>query len=324
MSERANLIDEISQAQRLISSHVRETYLLHSQFYSELTGANVYLKCENLQITGSFKLRGALNKCLSLTRAQRKHGIVAASTGNHGKAVAYANKIANSGSESRCTIFAPKDADPIKLKSIRDFGANVHLAGDDCLESELLAKQFASENCQTYVSPYNDFKVVAGQGTIGFEICNQLDQIDAVIGSMGGGGMLSGIGSFVKDKFPSCEIIGCSPENSNVMIQSLSAGKLLDLPSQETLSDGTAGGVEPGAITFELCQKMITQTISVSELEIAKCLVQFVNNHSMLIEGAAAVAVAALLRIQNHLQGKNVVVVLCGANISAQRLASII
>ena len=203
-------------------------------------------------------------------------------------------------------------------------GAEVRLAGSDCIEAELAAREFAGQEKCCYISPYNDPLVVAGQGTIGLEICNQLEQVDAVIGSMGGGGMIGGIASFVKSRFRDCQIIGCSPENSNVMIQSLAAGKLLDLQSDETLSDGTAGGVEAGSITFELCQQFVSETVSVSESEIADCLVQFIDHEGMLIEGAAAVAIAALLREQSQLANKNVVVVLCGGNIGAKRLATVL
>ncbi len=323
MPECLSLVAEISRAHERIAPFIRETYLQFSPFYSELTGASVYFKCENLQLTGSFKLRGALNKYLSLTSSERQRGVVAASTGNHGKAVAYASRVANPESQCPCMIFAPTDADPLKLKAIRKMGADVQLSGFDCVEAESNAREFSANHSQTYISPYNDSDVIAGQGTIGLEICKQLERVDAVIGSVGGGGMLGGIASFVRDQFPDCKIIGCSPENSNVMIQSLAKGRLLDLPSTETLSDGTAGGVEAGSITFEVCQQHITHPVSVTETEIADCLVEFIDRQGMLIEGAAAVAIAALLRSSQQLAGKNVVVVLCGANISTQRLKSI-
>ena len=315
-----NLADEIAIAYKRIAPFIHETYLQHSAFYSELTGANVYFKCENLQRTGSFKLRGATNKYLSLAPEQQKRGVVAASTGNHGKAVAYAAKQL----KGTCTIFAPENADAIKLAAIKSLGAVVRQAGSDCIEAEAAARAFAEqENC-VYISPYNDPLVIAGQGTTGLEICNQLEQVDAVIASVGGGGMIGGIASYVKSRFPNCQIVGCSPENSNVMIQSLAAGKLLDLPSEDTLSDGTAGGVEPGSVTFELCRQFITKTVSVTESEIANSLVEFINHEGMLIEGAAAVSIAALKREQKKLANKNVVVVLCGANIGTKRLSAVL
>lgn len=312
-----NLRDEIQSARQRIAPFIRQTRLQHSTFYSELTGAEVYFKCENLQVTGSFKIRGALNKYLSLTPQEQQMRVVAASTGNHGKAVAHAANQLNSA----CTIFSPTNASSAKLDAIRSLGAEIRLAGSDCIESESAARQFAVDESCTYISPYNDPSVVSGQGTIGLELCEQIDGIDAVFASMGGGGLISGIASGVQDRYPNCQIVGCSPENSNVMMQSLAAGKLLDVPSTETLSDGTAGGIENDSITFDLCQQFVNETIAVSEAEIRDELIRFIDVHGMLIEGAAAVAIAALVKASADYTGKRVVVVLCGANISAQQLA---
>lgn len=311
-------LKEIETASERISGFIRKTYLQHSVFYSALTGANVYFKCENLQRTGSFKLRGATNKILSLSADEQRKGVVGASTGNHGKAIAHA--VGRLG--GTCTIFAPGNADESKLEAIRILGAEVIIAGTDSVEAEVAARKFSEEHSRVNISPYNDPDVVAGQGTIGIEICEQLDQVDAVFASVGGGGLIGGIASSVKHQFPNCQIVGCAPINSNVMFQSLAAGKILDAPSTETLSDGTAGGIEQDAITFELC-KQITTYVSVSESEIAHSLVQFIDSHGMLIEGAAAVPIAGLLRIRKELVGKNVVVVLCGANISVKKLAEV-
>ncbi len=314
------LAADIEEAYDRIGSFVRATYLQHSEHYSSLTGANVFFKCENLQFTGSFKLRGATSKYLSLTLQEQQSGVVSASTGNHGKAVAYIAKQMNGA----CTIFAPENSEATKLAAIERLGAKIVLAGTDCVEAELAAREFSISRGCVYISPYNDPLVVAGQGTVGLEICNQLDQVNAVIASVGGGGLIAGIAGFVKSRFPNCEIVGCSPKNSNVMFQSLDAGKLLDAPSLETLSDGTAGGIEQGSITFGLCQRLITQTVSVSESEIAESLIEFTNHHGMLIEGAAAVAIAALLKLKHDFVGKNVVVVLCGSGISAERFAAVV
>ena len=310
---------EIATARQRISNITRCTELRQSLFYSQLTGANVYLKCENLQATGSFKLRGAANKFLSLTDAQRRL-VVAASTGNHGKAVA--TVASQFGSE--CKIFAPVDAKSSKLDAIRRIGAEVVVVGDDCLQSEQEARNFSAEHAATYLSPYNDPDVVAGQGTIGLELCEQLQKIDAVFASVGGGGMLGGLAAAIKPQIPDCEFIACSPENSCVMVRSMEAGRLLDLPSEETLSDGTAGGLELDSITFGLCEQLITRSVLVSESEIAAALRQFIDAHSMLIEGAAAVAIAGLLQQPGAYRDKNVVIVLCGGNIGTDTLAKIL
>lgn len=308
---------EIAKARERITSVIQKTPLYYSDFFSQLTGVNVYLKAENLQVTGSFKSRGASNKYLTIPETERDL-IVTASTGNHGKAVAYIT----SRFKTRCKIFAPYNSKTVKLDAIRRMGADVELSGDDCVQTEQNARAFAMNQGVAYVSPYNDPAVVAGQGTIGHELCEQLDTIDAVFASVGGGGMLGGTAAAVQSIHPDCEFVACSPENSCVLIKSLESGRLLDLPSDETLSDGTAGGVEADSITFELCQKLIREHILVSEAEIAAAMKQFIDTHNMLIEGAAAVPIAALLKNPGAFQGKNVVVILCGANISFDTLAN--
>jgi threonine dehydratase len=175
-----------------------------------------------------------------------------------------------------------------------------------------------------FISPYNDPRIVGGQGTIGVELERQLERIDVVFASLGGGGLVSGVAGYLKSLRPNVEIVGCSPENSQVMIQSVRAGKILDLPSQPTLSDGTAGGVEPGAITFELCRALVDDYVTVTEDEIKESLRLFVRTEHMLLEGAAAVAVAAYLKTRERFAGKSVVIVICGANIDLETLKSVL
>lgn len=313
------LPQEIERASRRIVDVVKNTRLLHSPFYSHLSGANVYFKCEHEQVTGSFKIRGATNRFLKLPDDQREL-VVAASTGNHGKAVA---KVAKQFG-ANCRIFAPTNALPAKLDGIKMHGAQIVLSGDDCVQAEYSARQFALEQGAAYLSPYNDPDVVAGQGTIGLELCEQLGNIDAIFGAVGGGGMLGGIASMVRSKQPNCEIVACAPEKSCVMIRSLERGQLFDFPSEDTWSDGTAGGVEKDAITFELCQRMFQQTSLVTEAEIAGSFCQFHEAHQMLIEGSAAVPIASFLKMRENYQGKNVVIVLCGGNIGSGKLAEIL
>jgi len=307
-------------AERRIRSHIRETFLEHSPYLSGLGEANVYCKLENLQHTGSFKVRGALNKVLSLSDEQSGQGVVAASTGNHGVAVAFTlRKLRAPG-----MIFVPENAVQSKVEAIRALGAEVRTFGRDPAETEIHARKYAAENGRTYVSPYNDPEVIGGQGTIGVELERQLVRTDAVFASLGGGGLISGIAGYLKSIQPRVEIIGCSPENSQVMIQSVEAGEILDLPSLPTLSDGTAGGVEPGAITFDLCRELVDDYVVVTEDEIADALRCFLRTHHMPIEGAAAVAVASYLKMRHRFIGKNVVIVICGANISLNVLREIL
>lgn len=312
--------DEIQQAERRIRPFIRTTYLDYSHHYSQLGGAHVYVKLENLQHTGSFKLRGALNKVLSLSEAERANGIITASTGNHGAAVSYAlQQVGAAG-----TVFVPENAAPTKIDNIGRWGGTVQFYGDDGEVAERHARQVAAEQGQVYISPYNDWQVAAGQGTIGLELCQQMAPIDAVFVALGGGGLISGIGCAVKERYPEAQMIACSPEHSQVMIQSLQAGKILDLPSLPTLSDGTAGGVESGSITFELCQQFIGQTVTVTEAEITAELKTFMSTHHQMIEGAAAVALAAYVKLKEQFAGQNVAIIICGGNISLDLLTNVL
>lgn len=315
-----NITKEIQAAEERIRPHIRETILDYSPYYSSLTDANVYFKLENLQYTGSFKVRGAMNKVLSLTPAERDRGVVTASTGNHGAATAFSlGKFGATG-----IVFVPQGASSGKVQAIERLGAEVCYHGDDGAVTEAHARQYARDNRLTYVSPYNDPQVIGGQGTIAVELAKQLDQIDMVYVALGGGGLISGIAGYLKSIHPDVKIIGCSPANSQVMIESVKAGQILDLPSLPTLSDGTAGGVEPDSITFDLCCDLVDDYETVTESEIKESLRQYLQVHHMLIEGSAAVALAGCLKQSDRMAGKNVVVILCGANISLETLKGIL
>ena len=315
-----DIAEEVLSANKRIKSRIRQTALEGSPFLSQRGSANVYCKLENLQHTGSFKVRGAMNKLLSVPSKTLKRGVVTASTGNHGAAVAYsAHELQTTG-----IIFVVEGADSTKVQMIESLGGDVRYHGSDCAETEAHARRFAADNEKVYVSPYNDPQVVGGQGTVGVELTDQLDRIDALFVSVGGGGLISGIASHLKPLHPHLQIIGCSPENSQVMIQSVKAGRILDLPSRPTLSDGTAGGIEPGAITFDLCRELVDEFVTVTEDEIVRSLRLFLENQHMLIEGAAAVAIASYLKMCDRFKDSNVVIVICGANISPATLKTIL
>lgn len=315
-----DIAGEVISAEKVIRPYIRETYLEYSSFYSRMTGAEVYFKLENLQHTGSFKLRGAMNKLLSLTAEEKGRGVVTASTGNHGAAFAFGLSIIKGNG----VVFVPENASPSKVAAIERLGAEVRHSGSDSSETEAHARHYAEKNKMTHLPPYNDVKVIGGQGTIAFELTSQLDQIDAVYVALGGGGMISGIAGYLKSKNPAVEIIGCSPENSQVMIQSVKAGRILDLPSLPTLSDGTAGGVEPGSMTLGFCREFVDDYMTVTESEIEESLREFIQAQHMLIEGSAAVAVAAFKKQADRLAGKNVVVIICGGNISIEILKTVL
>ena len=303
-----------------IAPHIRETPLDRSSFFSDLTGANVFLKLENLQFTGSFKLRGAFNKLFSLTPKQRAAGCVAASSGNHGAAVAFAM----SKLDTKGVIFVPEGTSTTKVDAIKRAGGDVRFFGTDGLDTETHAREYAVEKGMCYLSPYNDEDVVAGQGTCGVEIAKQLPRVDAIFIAVGGGGLISGVGSFLKSVNPTMSVIACQPAASAVMTESVKAGEILELPSQPTLSDGTAGGIEADAITFDLCRAVTDDYVVVSEDQIAEAMRQFIDAHHMLPEGAAGVALAGLRLRADSYKGKNVVVIICGGNISRETLKEVI
>lgn len=310
----------VNEAVERIRPYVRQTILDPSTYYSRRTGADVYFKCENLQHTGSFKVRGALNKILSLSAAERAQGIVTASTGNHGAACAFAMQQVGAGG----IVFVPETAVQTKLAAIRRLGAEIRTFGTNSAETEKHARAFAAARDMTYVSPYNDPFIIGGQGTIAVELLQQLPDLDAVFVAVGGGRLIGGVASYLKSVKPEIQIIGCSPVNSQVMAQSVAAGELLDLPSLPTLSDGTAGGVEAGSITFPLCRNFVDQYISVTEAKIATSLRDFMDAQHMLIEGSAAVSIAAFLKVADQLKRLRIAIVLCGANISMDTLQQVL
>jgi len=318
--DRARLPADIVLAANRISSHIRETPLDYSPFFSEETGCEVWLKLENLQHTGSFKLRGAFNKLLSLTPEQRKTGCVAASSGNHGAAIAYAmKKLGVTG-----VIFVPEQTSSAKVDAIKRFGGDVRFFGTDGLDTEEHARQYSDENSMAYLSPYNDEHVIGGQGTCGVEISRQISDVDAVFVAVGGGGLISGIGAYLKSVNLAVEVVSCQPVASMVMTESVKAGSLLDLSSEPTLSDGTAGGIEESAITFDICRDIVDRYVVVSEEEIAEGMRQFIDSHHQLPEGAAGVAIAGFLQVASDFAGKTVVIVICGGNISRETLKRVI
>ena len=211
-----------------------------------------------------------------------------------------------------------------KLQLIRGFGVEIQEYGTDNAETELYARDFAERRSMTYISPYNDREVIGGQGTIGLELERQLSGIDAVFLALGGGGLISGVAGYLKGVFPEIEIIGCSPVNSMVMIESVRAGKILDIPSLPTLSDGTAGGLEPGSVTFDLCRRYVDDFMAVTEDEIRENMVSFIKRRNMLIEGAAAVPIASYLKMKDRFKGKKIVIVICGGNVSEDILEKIL
>ena len=272
----------------------------------------VFLKLEHLQRTGSFKFRGASNKVAMLTPSESAAGVVTASNGNHGLGVAAAAQTRGIHAE----VFVSSQVAPAKARRIEAFGATIHMAGDDPLSAELAARRAAESSGRVFISPYNDLDVMAGQGTIGVELHFQVPEVEAVFVAVGGGGLIGGIGSYFKAVSPQTEIVGCWPENSPVMWECMRAGSVVEVAERPTLSESTAGGLEPGSVTLEVCRRVIDRPVLVSEAEILAAMRLMLETEHWLIEGAAGVAVAAYLKDASRYQGKRVGIVLCGRNLS--------
>ena len=296
-----------------------ETPLEPSPLLSALAGADVYVKLENLQPTGSFKVRGALNKLYSLTPDERRAGVVTASTGNHGAAVAYGLGLLHIPG----IIFVPSGAAASKVDNIRRLGGEVRFFGDEGGATETHARAYAAERGMTYVSPYNDWDVVGGQGTIGAEIARQLPGVEAVVASLGGGGLIGGIAGYLKALKPGLTVVAASARNSKAMMESVRVGRVVETVHLPTLSDGTAGGIEHGTVTFELCREMVDEFVDVDEEAIALGMRLFFESHRATVEGAAGVAIAGLLAAKGRLAGRKVAVVICGANTDPASLVEV-
>lgn len=312
---------KVLKAEKRIRSYIRETPLEYSPFLSHTAGCHVYLKLENLQLTGSFKYRGAVNKILSLSQAELEKGIVTSSSGNHGAAFTYAAKKLG----CKGTLYLPETISPAKLEPIKLYGADdIVFYGTDVVETETFARRRAEEEGAVYISAYNDPEIIGGQGTIAVELMRQMEKIDALFVPIGGGGLASGMAGYLKAVCPDIKITGCQPEHSPVMYESVKAGRIIEMASKPTLADGSAGGIEPGSITFDLCRACIDDYVSVSETQIAEAIKLTLQKDYMLIEGAAALTVASFLKTKEQFKGKQVALVISGKKIALDTLKKIL
>jgi threonine dehydratase len=316
----AEVVREVALADERIRPYIRHTPLERSHALSRASGADVYLKLEALQVTGSFKARGALNKLLALSPAERAAGVVTASTGNHALAMAHA--LGTLGIEGE--IFLPASVSPAKLDALESRGARLRLLAEDPGLVEVLARRAAEDSGRVYVSPYNDPQVIGGQGTVALEIRRELGSPDAVFVPVGGGGLVAGMAADLAAHAPGTEVVGCQPDASPVLVESIKAGRLLELPSAPSLSDATLGLLEPDSITFPLCRDLVARWVVVEEAAIRAAVRLVLEKHSLLIEGAAALPVAALLTGGNRWRGARAVLVLSGSHIALSALATVL
>lgn len=291
---------------RRILDHVVNTPLLKSCIALP-DETDLYFKTENFQTTGSFKLRGAMAK---LTSLPTDRPLITASSGNHGIACSHAARITG----HRLTVVLPETVAPAKLAKVESFGTKVILHGAQSGLAEAHAQSLAAGGDYDYVSPYNDAEVIAGQGTIGLELLEQLQHIDNVFIAMGGGGLISGVGSVLRSHLPGCRIIGVSATNSAALAASITAGRIVETEHLDTLADGIAGGVDEDAMTLALASEVIDRVVHCSEDEIVAALGMLAWSEKQLVEGAAGLALAGYLAARQEYAGQTSVVVLCGAN----------
>jgi len=301
---------DIYAARRRIAPFVRATPLVPSRSLSELTGASVYLKLETAHATGAFKIRGATNRILALGEAERGRGVVTVSTGNHGRAVAYAARATGARAVVCMSSLVPEN----KVEAVRGLGAEVRIVGRWQDEAEVEARRLVEEEGLTLVHPFDDPYVIAGQGTIGVEILEALPEVDAVVTGLSGGGLIGGIAVALKSASPAVRVVGVSMERGPAMVRSLEAGRPVAVEEEPTLADSLGGGIGlDNRYTFDIVRTHVDETALVSEEEIAEGMRHCFYEERLVVEGGAAVGAALLLR--GTAPGTHVVVVVSGGNV---------
>ena len=313
-------LTKIQAAQERIKDVAVNTPFSYAPYLSEEAGCNVYLKKENLQITGAFKLRGAYNKLATLSDAQRTAGVVAASAGNHAQGVAYSA----AAFDTKAIIVMPESTPLTKIDGVKHYGAEVILAGTNYDEAYAYAKEYGEKNHLTFVHPFEDEEVMAGQGTVALEILDKCQTLDAVLIPVGGGGLIGGMASAIKALSPSTKVIGVSAKGAPAFKNSFELKKAVDTTSVRTIADGIAVR-DTSAVTLETALECVDEMIGVDDEEIASAILYLLERQKLVVEGAGAVGVAALLHHKlEHLKGKNVAVVLSGGNMDVTLLSVII
>jgi len=313
-------LQKIKDAQKRIEGVAVNTPFSHAPYLSEIAGCNVYLKKENLQITGAFKLRGAYNKIATLTPQQRECGVVAASAGNHAQGVAYSA----AAFDTKAVIIMPESTPLTKIDGVKHFGAEVILAGSNYDEAYAYAKEYGEKNHLTFVHPFEDEEVMAGQGTVALEILDKCNELDAVLIPVGGGGLIAGMASAIKAINPNIKVIGVSAKGAPAFKNSFDLKRAVDSTSVRTIADGIAVR-DTSSVTLGHALECVDDIISVDDEEIASAILFLLEKQKLVVEGAGSVGVAALLHHKlDYLKSKNVAVVLSGGNMDVTLLSVII
>ncbi len=313
-------LHDVYKARQKIAAITIRTPLIRSPLLTELIGVSVYLKAENLQKTGSFKIRGSANKMLSLTDEEKSRGVITVSSGNHGRAVSYVAQRLGINAVVCLSERVPHN----KVEAIESLGAEVVVHGTSYEEAEIHALQLQEERGLTLIDPFDDPLVIAGQGTIGLEVLEDLPEIDTAIVPLSGGGLMSGIALAMKSANPAIRTIGVSMDRAPVMYHSLRAGAPIEMEEEDTLADALVGNIGlNNKHTFRMVQKYVDDVVLVSEEAIAKAMTFALEKHHLVVEGGGAVGIAALLHQRASGLGRNAVVIVSGGNVSIPLLLKV-
>lgn len=310
-------LETFEQATEVVKKVAIATNLLYSEYFSEQTGNKVYLKPENTQVTGAYKIRGAYYKISTLSDEERERGLITASAGNHAQGVAYAAKVYG----CKAVIVMPTTTPLMKVNRTKNYGAEVVLYGDVFDEASGYAQKLAEENGYTYIPPFDDLAVATGQGTIAMEIIKELPLVDYILVPVGGGGLATGVSTLAKMLNPKIKVIAVEPAGANCLQASLKAGEPVTLPQINTIADGTAVKT-PGTIIFPYLKENIDDVITVEDDELVVAFLDMVENHKMVVENSGLLTVAALKHL--NVQGKKVVSILSGGNMDIITMSSVV
>ncbi|MBE5961945.1 MAG: threonine ammonia-lyase [Lachnospiraceae bacterium] len=310
-------LEKFEEASEAVIKVTNRTKLVYSDYFSEMTGNKVYLKPENMQFTGAYKVRGAYYKISTLSEEERKKGLITASAGNHAQGAAYAAKVYN----AKAVIVMPTTTPLIKVNRTKSYGAEVILYGNVYDEACQYALDLAKEKGYTFIHPFNDEVVATGQGSIAMEIFKELPTVDIILAPVGGGGLLAGVSTLAKLLNPKIKVIGVEPAGANCMQASLKAGHVVTLPGVDTIADGTAVKT-PGDKIFPYIQKNVDDIITVEDRELIVNFLDMVENHKMVVENSGLLTVAALKHLD--CKGKKVVSILSGGNMDVITMSSIV
>lgn len=321
MSGRDVTLSDVFSARQRIASIVRKTPLVHSPALTEHAGAMVYLKLENLQETGAFKIRGVSNRFATLSEEERERGVITVSSGNHGRGVSYVAKQLG----VTAVVCMSKRVPANKVEAIKGLGAETVIHGQSYDEAEEMARQIQAERGLTRIDPFDDPDIIAGHGTIGLELLEELPGVRTVLVPLSAGGLMSGVALALKSADPAIRTIGVSMDHGAVMAESLKAGRVVHVEETPSLADALIGGIPlDNRYTFRMCQAYVDETILVSEEEIAKGIAFAFAKHRLIVEGAGAVGIAALLSGKVRNPGGSIAVVVSGGNIDISLLLQIV